>query len=91
MNLKERFDPIQAVLIIAALATMIYLIQWGPEAHKSLIISGLIGFLTTLVAALRGRMVKRDPEKMAKKAAGTSVPPSSASPDSIPVVSTDQD
>jgi hypothetical protein len=49
------------LLVVAVLAAMVALVLWGPEVHRPTIGAALIGLIGTLVAAIRGRLVKRDP------------------------------
>lgn len=58
----DRVDIGQALLVTAVLAAMVALVMWGPTEHRTTIGAALVGLIGTLVAALRGRMVKRDPE-----------------------------
>lgn len=59
----DRIDIGQALLCVGVLVVMGALVIWGPEDHKATVWAALIGLLTTLVAALRGRLVKRAPEQ----------------------------
>lgn len=57
----DRIDIGQVLLVVAVLAAMVALVLWGPEVHRPTIGAALIGLIGTLVAAIRGRLVKRDP------------------------------
>lgn len=59
----DRVDIGQAVLCTGVLVVMGALVIWGPADQRATLGAALIGFLTTLAAALRGRLVKRDPEQ----------------------------
>lgn len=63
----DRVDIGQAVLCIAVLAVMTLLVFYGPPDHRATVAAALVGALTTGVAALRGRMVKRDASQFEKK------------------------
>lgn len=57
----DRVDIGQALLIVGVLAAMVVLVLWGPEVHRPTIGAALVGLIGVTVAAIRGRMVKRDP------------------------------
>lgn len=59
----DRVDIGQAALCAVVLIVMGALVMWGPEVHRPTVGAALVGFLATLVAALRGRMVKRNPSQ----------------------------
>jgi hypothetical protein len=71
MKLKDRLDIGQVILLVAAMAFMGYLLKYGPESQRGVIYAAAVGLVTTLAAALQGRLVKRTPEKALAKAAHT--------------------
>lgn len=60
--MMDRIDIGQALLCAVALAVMTLLVFYGPKDHQATIAAALVGVLTTGAAAMRGRLVKRDPE-----------------------------
>jgi ABC-type transport system involved in cytochrome bd biosynthesis fused ATPase/permease subunit len=67
--MKERLDYGQLVLIIATFAFMAFLIKYGPADQRGTVYAAAVGLLTLVVAAVRGRLLKRRPEEVVAKAA----------------------
>lgn len=58
----DRIDIGQAVLCSAVLVVMGALVMWGPTEHRTTTAAALVGLIGVVTAALRGRLVKRDPD-----------------------------
>jgi hypothetical protein len=57
----ERIDVGTAIVVAAVTAGLVALVMWGPADHRGTAGLALVGLLGTLAAAVRGRLVKRDP------------------------------
>lgn len=81
----KRIDFPQALLCLVVFAAMGFFLLYGPTEHRSAVAMAFLAFISTTTAALRGRMVKRDPEKAkaAEEKRRSSAPPALPS-DSIP-------
>lgn len=67
--MKERLDIGQVILCVAAFAFMAFLLKFGPEDQRGTIYAAAVGLITTVAAALRGRLFKRTPDEATKMAA----------------------
>jgi hypothetical protein len=59
----ERVDIGQAILIVSVCGLLGVLAVLGPPEHRTLAVTAAIGLVGTVAAAVRGRLVKRDPSK----------------------------
>jgi hypothetical protein len=58
----DRIDVGTAILVGVVTLGLLALVLWGPVDHRGTAGLALVGLLGTVAAALRGRLVKRDPD-----------------------------
>lgn len=59
----DRIDTGTAIVVAVVTLGLMGLVVWGPADHRGASLTALVGLLGTLAAAVRGRLVKRDPGK----------------------------
>lgn len=57
----KRIDTGTAILVATVTLALVALVLRGPVEHRGVAITALVGLAGTVAAALRGRLVKRDP------------------------------
>jgi hypothetical protein len=67
----RRLDIPGAAVVLAAIGALSWLVLYGPAEHRTVLVTALVGLAGTVSAALRGRLVKRDPRQFRNTDPGT--------------------
>jgi hypothetical protein len=68
----ERLDLAGAAVVLAVIGALLVLVICGPPEHRTVALTALVGLAGTVSAALRGRLIKRDPSQFEPPASGGS-------------------
>jgi hypothetical protein len=68
----RRLDLPGTAVVLAVIGALLALVICGPPEHRTVALTALVGLAGTVSAALRGRLVKRDPSRFAPPASNDS-------------------